>query len=194
MLRSDSKVSNYIITYLVVTEEATEEALCGLGFWGTFGAFWSGSLLMGLILLTVCLGCRWCWDDHDACWWTVLWVGSLGREAVLPGVASYLLNKNWIQSTQIFCDLEVDLSVLRQNSVIYRVLQNLCSLIPSSHMPLNEKCSGEHSWIFGANSGMDQWDCEIGKYYVALPLQQHIIWTSTRVSMHFWASLLTAKK
>ena len=56
ILRSDSKVSNYIITYLVVTEEA----LRGLGFWGTFGAFWSGSLLMGLILLTVCLGCRWC--------------------------------------------------------------------------------------------------------------------------------------
>ena len=37
-----------ITTYLLGTEKAAEEALRGLGFVGTFGAFWSGDLLIGL--------------------------------------------------------------------------------------------------------------------------------------------------
>ena len=60
MLRFNSKNDGtQTTTYLVGTEEAAEEALRGLGFRGTFGAFWSGDLLIDLILLAGCLGCRW---------------------------------------------------------------------------------------------------------------------------------------
>ena len=49
------------------------------------------------------------------------------------------------------------------------------SLVPSPCAPPGEKRSGEQSQIFLGlfpKSGKDQWDFEIGNYYVALPLQQ----------------------
>ena len=60
--------------------------------------------------------------------------------------------------------------------------------MPRLRVPPGEKQSGEQSQIscaYSQKSGKDQWDCEIGNYYAALPLQQKIVYLYSSIHTFF---------